>query len=185
MALVRQCRAPAAAEHLVEHFNKSQEFITVALDASMRAVEISQKVAVAFAAGGAPDVAGMVAPSTQNFYNSGILEPIDPFFQQWDQKSDFYPNIVEAMRAKPGQPVLYLAYAMLAFVLYYRADWFEEAKLVPAQKLRRFYRRGQSDIRAPEPLWICVARRRLSGNAAAGADSGQRRRPIRQTRQHG
>ena len=32
---------------------------------------------------------------------------------------------------KPGQPVLYMPVAILPYVLYYRADWFEENKLKP------------------------------------------------------
>jgi multiple sugar transport system substrate-binding protein len=35
------------------------------------------------------------------------------------------------MRSKPGQPVLYMPTAILPYVLYYRADWFDEAKMKP------------------------------------------------------
>src|SRR3546814_20254449 len=39
--------------------------------------------------------------------------------------------MLDAMRSKDGQPVLYLATMMLPYLLYYRADWFDEAKVAP------------------------------------------------------
>ena len=113
----------------VDQFNKSQSFITVKLDASSLVQELRQKVVVAFAAGSPPDLAGAVQTHVQDYYDNGILEPVGPFFDKWDQKSDYFPSAVAAMRSKPEQPVLYMPTAILPYVLYYRADWFDEAKL--------------------------------------------------------
>lgn len=115
----------------VEQFNKSQEFITVELDATSLVQELRNKVVVAFAAGSPPDLAGTVQTHVQDYYDNGILEPVDPYFSKWDQKDDYFPSAVAAMRSKPGQPVLYMPNAILPYVLYYRADWFDEAKLKP------------------------------------------------------
>jgi multiple sugar transport system substrate-binding protein len=115
----------------VEAFNKSQGFVTVELDATTAVMEVRQKIGAAFAAGSAPDVGGTVQTHVQNWYDSGILHPVDEFFGRWAESSDYFPSVVEAMRSKPGQPVLYMPNAILPYVLYYRADWFQEAKLNP------------------------------------------------------
>jgi hypothetical protein len=74
---------------------------------------------------------GAVQTHVQDYFDNGILEPIDPYFGKWDQKDDYFPSAVAAMRSKPGQPVLYMPTAILPYVLYYRADWFDEAKIKP------------------------------------------------------
>lgn len=41
------------------------------------------------------------------FYDSGILQRLGDY-DKWDERTDFSPSIVEQIRSKPGQPVLYL-----------------------------------------------------------------------------
>lgn len=115
----------------VNEFNKSQDFITVELDATSLIQELRTKVVTAFAAGSGPDVAGTVITHVQDYFDNGILEPIEPFFNKWDQKADYFPNAIESMRVKAGQPLLWMPNAILPYVLYYRADWFAEANLKP------------------------------------------------------
>jgi multiple sugar transport system substrate-binding protein len=115
----------------VEMFNKAQGFITVELDASNAVMEVRKKIVVAYAAGSAPDVGSTVQTHVQDYYSNGILHPVDEFFSKWDGKADYFPNVVDAMRSKPRQPVLYMPNAILPYVLYYRADWFQEAKVKP------------------------------------------------------
>ena len=115
----------------VDQFNKSQGFVTVELDATSLVQELRTKVVVAHAAGSAPDLAGAVQTHVQDYFDNGILEPVDTYFGKWDQKDDYFPSAVAAMRSKPGQPVLYMPTAILPYVLYYRADWFDEAKIKP------------------------------------------------------
>jgi multiple sugar transport system substrate-binding protein len=115
----------------VEMFNKSQNFIAVQLDADSKTMDERQKVVVAFAAGAAPDVAGTVQTHVQDWFETGMLYPIDEFFNKWDQRDDYFPSILPSMRSKPGQPLLYMPNRILPYVLYYRADWFDAAKLKP------------------------------------------------------
>ena len=70
----------------------------------------------------------------QDYFDNGILHPIDDFFDKWDAKSDFFPNVVEQMRSKPGQPVLYLPQTSIPYFLFYRADWLDGGE---AQAARR------------------------------------------------
>jgi multiple sugar transport system substrate-binding protein len=122
----------------VEAFNKSQEFITVELDASSLVQELRQKLVVAYASGAAPDVAGTVQTWVQDYYDNGILAPVDEYFSKWSDNVDYFPNIVTAMRSKTDQPVLYMPNAMLPYILYYRADWFEAAGMTPPETYDQF-----------------------------------------------
>ena len=123
---------------VVDVFNKSQQFITVQLDAGSRTMEVRQKLLVAYAAGAAPDVAGVVQTNVQEYFDTGVMSPVEPYFSKWDQKDDYFPNVVEFMHSKPGQPVLYMPARILPYVLFYRADWFDEAKLAPPKTYDEF-----------------------------------------------
>jgi multiple sugar transport system substrate-binding protein len=123
---------------VVDGFNKSQDMISIELDAGSRTMEVRQKVMVSFAAGAAPDIAGAVQTHVQDYFDSGVLWPVDSYFTKWDQKEDYFPNIVGFMRSKPDQPVLYMPSRILPYVLYYRADWFDEAKVTPPRTYDEF-----------------------------------------------
>jgi multiple sugar transport system substrate-binding protein len=122
----------------VEAFNRSQEFITVELDATSLVQELRQKVVVAFASGSGPDVAGTVQTWIQDYYDNGVMAPIEEYFNAWDEHTDYYPNIVNAMRSKADQPLLYMPNAILPYVLYYRADWFDAAGVKPPETYDEF-----------------------------------------------
>jgi multiple sugar transport system substrate-binding protein len=122
----------------VEEFNKTNPNITVELDATSLIQELRTKVVTGFAAGSACDVAGTVITHVQDYFDNGILEPVEPFFNKWDAKSDYFPSAIEAMRVKPGQPVLWMPNANLPYVLYYRADWFAEANMKPPETYDEF-----------------------------------------------
>ena len=117
----------------VEEFNKTNPNITVELDATSLIQELRTKVVTGFAAGSACDVAGTVITHVQDYFENGILEPVEPFFNKWDAKSDYFTSAIDAMRVKPGQPVLWMPNANLPYVLYYRADWFQEAGMKPPE----------------------------------------------------
>ena len=107
----------------VNMFNKSQNFIEVEVDATMAVMESRKKLVTSFAAGAAPDVAMMVQYWAQDYYDNGILYPIEEYFNKWDAKSDFLPNVIEQVRSKPGQPILYTPQTSIPYFLFYRADW--------------------------------------------------------------
>ncbi len=115
----------------VAEFNAAQNNITVELDATSLIQELRTKVVTGFAAGSACDVAGTVITHVQDYFDNGILEPVEPFFNKWDAKTDYFPSAIEAMRVKPGQPILWMPNANLPYLLYYRADWFAEANMKP------------------------------------------------------
>jgi len=140
----------------IDLFNKAQGFVTVELDATSVVMEVRQRVVAAFAAGSAPDVAGTVQTHVQDWYDNGILSPVDEFFGKWAERGDYFPTVVDAMRSKPGQPVLYMPNAILPYVLYYRADWFQEAGLNPPVTYDQFIEAARKLARPPERYGYAV-----------------------------
>ncbi len=61
-------------------------FIDVELDATMAVMEARKKLVVAYAAGAAPDVAGTVQTHVQDYFDNGILQPLDELFNKWDRE---------------------------------------------------------------------------------------------------
>lgn len=136
-------------EEAIEMFHKAQNFITVEPDVTSAVMEVRQKLIAAFAAGSAPDVAGVNNYYAQEHYDNGILSPVEEYFKKWGQRDDFFPRVIEIARSKPGQPVLHLPRGILAFVLYYRADWFDEAKLKPPATYDEFIEAARKLTRTP------------------------------------
>jgi multiple sugar transport system substrate-binding protein len=134
----------------VEAFNKAQTFVTVEVDATTAVMEVRKKIVVAFAAGSAPDLGGTVQTHVQDWYDNGVLQPVDEFFGKWADKADYFPNVVDAMRSKPTQPVLYMPNAILPYGLYYRADWFQEAQLNPPATYTEFIDAARKVSKPPE-----------------------------------
>ena len=134
----------------VDLFNKAQNFITVEVDATSSVVELRNKIVVAFAAGSAADLGGTQQYWVQDYYDSGILHPVDEFFNKWREKTDYTPYAVDAMRSKPGQPILYMPYSITVWILYYRADWFQEAKLNPPVTYDEFLAAAKKLSKPPE-----------------------------------
>jgi multiple sugar transport system substrate-binding protein len=144
----------------VDAFNKSQAFVTVELDATAAVMEVRKKIVVAHAAGSAPDLGGTVQTHVQDWYDNGVLQPVDELFGKWTEKADYFPTVVEAMRSKPSQPVLYMPNAILPYVLYYRADWLQEARLTPPDTYAEFIDAARKLAKPPE----------RAGYALRGAD---------------
>jgi multiple sugar transport system substrate-binding protein len=134
----------------VEAFNKAQNFITAEVDATANSIEIRNKIVVAYAAGSGPDVGGLQQYFVQDYYDNGMLHPIDEFFGKWEGKTDYFPYVLDAMRSKPGQPFLYVPIDIIALLLYYRADWFQEAKLKPPVTYDEFIDAARRLSKPPE-----------------------------------
>jgi multiple sugar transport system substrate-binding protein len=74
----------------------------------------------------------------QEYYDSGVMAPVDEYFAKWSEKDDYFPTVLPFMRSKPGQPILYMPQRILPYVLFYRADFFDEAKLAPPKTYDEF-----------------------------------------------
>ena len=140
----------------VEMFNKSQSFIEVEVDATMAVMESRKKLVTSFAAGAAPDVAMMVQYWAQDYYDNGILHPIEDYFKKWDAAPDFLPNVIEQVRSKPGQPILYVPQTSIPYFLFYRADWLAEAKLKPPATYDEFIQAAKAISKPPDRYGLAM-----------------------------
>jgi multiple sugar transport system substrate-binding protein len=140
----------------VEMFNKSQNFIEVEVDATMAVMESRKKLVTSFAAGAAPDVAMMVQYWAQDYYDNGILHPIEDYFKKWDAAPDFLPNVIEQVRSKPGQPILYTPQTSIPYFLFYRADWLAEAKLKPPVTYDDFIQAAKAISKPPDRYGLAM-----------------------------
>jgi multiple sugar transport system substrate-binding protein len=113
----------------VAMFNKSQNSIEVEVDANMAVMESRKKLGVSFASGAAPDVINIVQYWAQDYIDGGIGTPLDDYWNKWDERSDFFPNVIEQVRSKPGQPLIYIPQTDIPYFMFYRADWLKEKNL--------------------------------------------------------
>ncbi len=134
----------------VAMFNKAQDLIEVEVDSNMAVMEARKKLVVSYAAGAPPDVIMTVQYWVQDYLDNGILEPIGDRFEKWDEKADFFPNIMEQTRSKPNQPFLFLPQTSIPYFLYYRADWFKEAGIAYPETLDDMVAAAKAITKAPD-----------------------------------
>jgi multiple sugar transport system substrate-binding protein len=140
----------------VAMFNASQDFIEVEVDAAMAVMESRKKLVVSFAAGAAPDVIMTVQYWVQDYFDNGILHPIEDWFKKWDGAADFLPNVIEQVRSKPGQPVLFLPQTSIPYFVLYRADWLKEAGVAPPDTFDEFVAAAKAITKAPDRYGIAM-----------------------------
>jgi multiple sugar transport system substrate-binding protein len=140
----------------VEMFNKSQTFIEVEVDANMAVMESRKKFVVSYAAGAAPDVIMTVQYWAQDYFDNGMLHPLEDYFNKWADKSDFFPNVIEQVRSKPKQPVLFMPQTSIPYYLFYRADWLKEAGVAVPETLDQFVAASKAITKAPDRYGIAM-----------------------------
>ncbi len=140
----------------VAMFNKAQNFIEVEVDANMAVMESRKKLVVAYAAGAAPDVVMNIQYWAQDYLDNGILHPLDDYFNKWEDKADFFPNVIEQVRSKKGQPVLFIPQTSIPYFLFYRADWLKEAGLAVPDTMDQFVAASKALTKAPDRYGIAM-----------------------------
>lgn len=117
-------------EGLVADFEAENPNIEVEL-VSLPFGETKTQIVANHAAGTVADVIGVNPPWTREFYDLGILEPLDEYMDSDPNfnREDYFPASMA-----PIDGNTYLApYNTLSFFLYYNIDMFEEAGLEPPQ----------------------------------------------------
>lgn len=140
----------------VDMFNKSQAFVEVEVDATMAVMESRKKLVVAHAAGAPPDVIMTVQYWVQDYYDNGILHPIEDYFKKWDQASDFFPNVMEQTRSKKGQPIMFVPQTSIPYYVFYRADWLKEAGVAVPDTFDQFVAAAKAITKAPDRYGIAM-----------------------------
>jgi len=140
----------------VEMFNKSQNFIEVEVDATMAVMESRKKLVVAHAAGAAPDVIMTVQYWVQDYFDNGILHPIEEYFKKWEDASDFFPNVMEQTRSRPSQPIMFVPQTSIPYYVFYRADWLKEANVALPDTFDQFVAAAKAITKAPDRYGIAM-----------------------------
>ncbi|MCC7046824.1 MAG: extracellular solute-binding protein [Alphaproteobacteria bacterium] len=140
----------------VDMFNKSQNLIEVEVDATMAVMESRKKLVVAHAAGAPPDVIMTVQYWVQDYFDNGILHPIEDYFKKWDQAPDFFPNVIEQTRSKAGQPIMFVPQTSIPYFLFYRADWLKEANVGVPDTFDQFVAAAKAITKAPDRYGIAM-----------------------------
>ena len=83
-------------------------------------------------------------------YDGDILHPIQDYFDKWELKSDFYPNVLDMARVKPGQPILFVPNHLIVNYLYVRLDWLKEANLQPPDTFEDMIKAAKAMTKAPD-----------------------------------
>ena len=134
----------------VAMFNASQNLIEVEVDANMAVMESRKKLVVSYAAGAPPDVIMTVQYWLQDYFDNGILQPLDDYWNKWADRTDFFPNVIEQVRSKPGQPVLMIPQTSIPYYLFYRQDWLKEAGLAVPDTYDQFVAAAKAITKAPD-----------------------------------
>lgn len=134
----------------VAMFNSSQDFIEVELDANFAREGVRKKVVASYAAGAAPDVAWTIQYWVQDYFENGILQPVEEYFNAWDQKDDYFPSVIEQVRLRPDQPIMYLPETLIPYFMFYRADWFKEVGVAPPTGFDQMLEAAKAVSKAPE-----------------------------------
>jgi ABC-type glycerol-3-phosphate transport system substrate-binding protein len=111
----------------VNMFKQVAGFIEVEVDATMAVMESRKKLVTSVRRGRGPDVAMMVQYWAQDYYDNGILHPIeDTSTSGMRARTSCRTSSSRCLQA--GQPILYLPQTSIPYFLFYRADWLAEAK---------------------------------------------------------
>ncbi len=140
----------------VEMFNKSQNLIEVEVDATMAVMESRKKLVVAHAAGSPPDVIMTVQYWVQDYFDNGILHPIEDYFKKWDALSDFFPNVIEQTRSRKGQPIMFVPQTSIPYYVFGRADWLKEANVAVPDTFDQFVAAAKAITKAPDRYGIAM-----------------------------
>lgn len=140
----------------VEMFNKSQNLIEVEVDATMAVMESRKKLVVAHAAGSPPDVIMTVQYWVQDYFDNGILHPIEDYFKKWDAAPDFFPNVIEQTRSRKGQPIMFVPQTSIPYYVFGRADWLKEANLAVPDTFDQFVAAAKAITKAPDRYGIAM-----------------------------
>lgn len=119
----------ANIEKLIEMFEAENPGITVEY-LGLPTDSYMQKVSTAISTGATPDLLTPKASDISALVAQGALEPLEDVFADGGWEDQIDPVMVESTRAASPDGQLYMTPATaLVDVIYYRADWIEEAGL--------------------------------------------------------
>lgn len=127
-------------EELIRRFEEQNPDIKIEY-VGLPSSDAKNKLEVAVAGNAAPDVSGMVPQWQAGFILNGALEPLEQYFEEWEDHDKINASIVESFRALSGDNQLYCIPNSSTFnpMFWGRADWFEEKGVEAPETWDEFY----------------------------------------------
>jgi len=134
----------------IDRFHKAQDKIQIKPDQLPTVADTQKKVLSSAAVGQAPDTSHGADSWLQDMLDGDILHPIQDYFDKWERKNDFFPNVLDLARVKAGQPVLYVPNHVIVSYLYVRLDWLKEANLQPPDTFEDMIKAAKEMTKGPD-----------------------------------
>jgi multiple sugar transport system substrate-binding protein len=134
----------------IDRFHQKQNTIQIKPDQLPTVADTQKKVLSSAAVGQAPDTSHGSDGWLQDMYDGDVLLPVQDWFDKWDLKSDFLPNVIELAKVKPNQPMLYVPNHVIVNYLYVRLDWFKEANVNPPDTFEEMIAAAKATTKPPD-----------------------------------
>ena len=121
----------------LKKFQEKTPNIAVKVDFIVTVADQRKKLLTAFAANaGMPDVTHGTGGWLPEYYDAKMIVPLESRLKGWKTFEDWLPAIQKLSKGgRPQDQIGIVTNQILVPYLYYRADWFEEAKLKPPDTL--------------------------------------------------
>lgn len=121
----------------LKKFQEKTPSIAVRTDLIVTVADQRKKLLTAFAANaGMPDVTHGTGGWLPEYYDAKMIVPLESRLKGWKTFEDWLPAIQRLSKGgRPQDQIGIVTNQILVPYLYYRADWFEEAKLKPPDTL--------------------------------------------------
>lgn len=150
---------------IINKFEKANPNISVQY-VGIPEADYIQKIEAAIAAGNEPDVANPGVAQTSDFAAEGGLMNLNKLYSSWKLKNQISPNVLDLVKSVAPAGQLYgIPYTLNTSVLYYRADWFQQAGLQPPATWPEFYK-DASTLTKPDQQQYGFGLRGASGSVS-------------------
>ena len=156
-------------QSIVEKFNESNgKNITVQLEiVPWDGGQYSQDLLTAVMGGGGPDTAGFKVTALPAFINNNLLEPLDEYIENWDQKDEIAQVYYDTFRDASGDGKLYLMpWNVQVLYVYYRPSYFEAVGIDVPETYEEF-------LEACEKCTTTIEGKQVYGYGMRGGNGGQ------------
>ncbi len=120
---------------MIDEFNRTHDDVQVNWE-NVPQDDVRTRFITAFQIGEGPDTFGMGGAWIPEFEAMGMLEPLNDYVENWDQKDEIIDTLWSSVTL--DGTIYGLPWKLLVTYMYYRADWFEEMGLEPPETISEF-----------------------------------------------
>ncbi len=120
---------------MIDEFNRTHTDVQVNWE-NVPQDDVRTRFITAFQIGEGPDTFGMGGNWIPEFQAMGMLEPLNDYIDNWDQKDEIIDTLWS--QCTIGDTIYGMPWKLLVTYMYYRADWFEEMGIEPPETISEF-----------------------------------------------